>query len=117
MHAWRNSKPNSRRSRWMLTASTALTASLLLAGCGSFQKPPLREPVTRELPDPPPYLQPAEVPPAREGVSPFVVSEQRKAVIQQQNYVIVRTREAWHTMKRTYSTSKGLIKRSLFGQR
>jgi hypothetical protein len=115
MRALHYSKENSRYARSMLLACTVLTASLL-AGCGSLQKPPLREPVTRELPDPPDYLRPAEVPPAREGSSPFVVSEQRGAVIERQNTVIVRAREAWHTMKRTYSTSKGLIRKGLFGR-
>lgn len=115
MRAWPNSNVNSVRCRWMLPASTVLVASLLLAGCATMGTP-VREPVTRELPDPPAYLQPVEVPPAKQGVSPFVVSEQRGAVIEQQNYVIVKAREAWHTMKKTYSTSKGLIRKSIFGQ-
>lgn len=116
MHVSSYFRRNSPLARLMLPVSTVLAASLLLASCSSFQKPPLREPVTRELPDPPSYLQPAEVPPAREGTSPFVVAEQRGAVIERQNVVIVRAREAWHTMKKTYSTSKGLIRRSIFGQ-
>lgn len=101
--------------RSTLLVSTVLMASLLLPGCAS--QAPLREPVTRQLPDPPAYLQPVAKPPATEGVSPFIVSERRGQVIDQQNTIIVRAREAWHTMKRTYSTSKGLVRRSLFGPR
>ena len=115
MHVSLNSKKSFKSDLSMRLACTVLAGSLL-AGCASFQKAPLREPVTRELPDPPAYLQPVEVPPAREGSNPFVVAEQRGAVIERQNVIIVRARDAWHTMKRTYSTSKGLIRRGLFGR-
>ena len=107
-----NSNYNSGGFRSMRLAFTALAASLLLAGCATMGSP-AREPVTRDLPDPPAYLQPVEKPAAKEGTSPFVVSEQRGAVIDRQNYVIVQARKAWHTMKRTYS--KSLIRRSIFG--
>jgi hypothetical protein len=45
------------------------------------------------------------VPPATKGVSPFVVSEQRKEVIVQQNTVITSARNAWQKMKATYQKS------------
>src|SRR5439155_12344774 len=110
-----NLNSNSKVCRSMLLACMALVATLLLPGCATTGNAPAREPVTRELPNPPSYLQPAAVPPATEGVSPFVVSEQRKAVIERQNYVIVRAKDAWQTMKRTYS--KSLIRKGVFGSR
>lgn len=109
-----NSKPNSAGFRSMLPVFMALTASLLLGACATTGSTPVREPATRDLPNPPAYLQPIPKPPAREGVSPFVVSEQRGEVIDQQNHVIVRAREAWQTMKKTYS--KSLIRRGVFSR-
>lgn len=87
----------------MCTTSLLLTLSLAGAGCASNST--LREPVTRNIPGPPTYLQPAAVPPAREGTSPYVVAEQRKQVIVRQNSIIVGAKNAWTKMKTTYSKS------------
>lgn len=81
---------------------------LLLGGCAT--RGAIREPVTRNIPGPPSYLQPSEVPPARKGASPFVVAEQRKHVIVRQNTVITRARDAWTNMKATYN--KSFLKRT-----
>jgi hypothetical protein len=86
--------------------------ALPLAGCATTRTA-APEPVTRNLPGPPSYLQPAEVPPARVGSSPFVVSEQRKQVIVRQNKVITSARDAWSKMKATYQRS--FLKRKMFG--
>lgn len=85
---------------------------LLLGGCAT--NTPIREPVTRNIPGPPSYLQPVAVPHAKKGDSPFVVAEQRKHVIVRQNTVIVNARSAWTNMKATYS--KSFLKRSVFGR-
>jgi hypothetical protein len=61
--------------------------------------------VTRVIPGPPAYLEPAAVPPATTGTSPFVVSAQRKQVIVRQNGIIVGAKKAWSTMKETYAKS------------
>jgi hypothetical protein len=66
---------------------------------------PLREPVTRTIPGPPSYLQPAAVPPALAGSSPYVVAEQRKQVIVHQNKIITGAKAAWSKMKDTYRKS------------
>jgi hypothetical protein len=87
-----------------------LMASLLLAACASN---PVREPVTRQIPGPPEYLRPVPVPPATKGKSSFVVSEERAAVIEHQNIVIVGARNAWQKMKDTYS--KSFLKKRMFG--
>lgn len=80
-----------------------LILSLAAAGCASQQG--YREPVTRNIPGPPSYLQPAAVPPARVGTSPYVVAEQRKQVIVKQNTIITGARNAWTKMKETYRKS------------
>ena len=98
----------------MTRAMLILLTSLSLAGCATSSSLPAREPVTRVIPGPPSYLQPAAVPPAREGVSPFVVAEQRKQVIVQQNAVIVGARNAWTKMKATYQ--KSFLKRNIFAR-
>lgn len=89
-----------------------LTLTILLGACASSA--PLREPVTRTIPGPPSYLQPAAVPPAKEGTSPYVVAEQRKQVIVRQNGVIVGARTAWNNMKATYQ--KSFLKKNIFGR-
>lgn len=76
---------------------------LLVGACA--HNPPLREPVTRVIPGPPSYAQPAAIPPATVGTSPYVVAEQRKQVIVRQNKVIVGLKSAWTKMKATYSKS------------
>lgn len=89
--------------------------TLQLGACATMgDGQPKREPVTRNLPDPPSYLQPAPVPPAPVGADPFVVSEQRKQVIVSQNKVIVGARSAWVKMKSTYQ--KSFLKRNVFGR-
>ena len=85
---------------------------LLLGGCASSA--PYREPVTRNIPGPPSYLQPVAVPPARIGTSPFIVAEQRKQVIVKQNGIIVGARDAWTKMKATYQ--KSFLKKNIFGR-
>lgn len=87
---------------------------LLLAGCATGSNLPLREPVTRNIPGPPSYLQPVAVPPARVGASPYVVAEQRKQVIVKQNSIIVGARNAWTNMKATYQ--KSFIQKNIFGR-
>ena len=83
-----------------------------------FHQSPAREPVTRNIPGPPDYLQPEPVPPtvdrSGKGKSPFVVAEERGQVIVRQNVVITAARGAWNTMKDTYS--KSLLKRNYFGR-
>jgi hypothetical protein len=59
-------------------------------------------------------LQPVPLPPAREGASPFVVSEQRKQVIVKQNSIIVGARDAWSKMKATYQ--KSFVKKNILGR-
>ena len=84
--------------------SLLLILSRGLGACASSRLP-AREPVTRVIPGPPSYLQPAAVPPASAGVSPFVVAEQRKQTIVRQNRIIVGAKEAWTKMKDTYRKS------------
>lgn len=48
------------------------------------------------------------------GKSPFVVAEERGQIVKRQNTVIVSARNAWNTMKQTYSES--LLKRNIFGR-
>lgn len=79
-----------------------LILSLAAAGCASQAG---REPVTRNIPGPPSYLQPAAIPPATVGTSPYVVAEQRKQVIVKQNTIITGARNAWTKMKETYRKS------------
>lgn len=76
---------------------------LLLTGCATV--PAGREPVTRNIPGPPDYLQPVAIPPAIAGTSPFVVSEQRKQALGRANTIIVGARSAWQNMKATYQKS------------
>lgn len=78
--------------------------TLPLANCAS-RGTVGREPITRNIPGPPEYLQPVPVPPAREGVSPFVVAEQRKQALGKANSIIVGARSAWSNMKATYQKS------------
>lgn len=99
------SSSNARRARLAFTTSLLLTLSLVGAGCATNGGMPLREPVTRTIPGPPTYLQPAAVPPAREGSSPYVVAEQRKQVIVHQNKIITGAKAAWSKMKDTYHKS------------
>lgn len=109
----------SQPSRNNLSATRVSTTSLLLiltipllAACGSTM--PLREPTTRDIPGPPKYLQPAAIPPAKAGSSPYVVAEKRKQVIVNQNRVIVGARNAWTNMKTTYQNS--FVKKNIFGR-
>lgn len=94
------------------TTALILTLVIPLAGCTS--NPAGREPVTRTIPGPPSYLQPVAVPPARAGVSPFIVSEQRKQALGTANTIIAGARGAWSKMKDTYS--KSFLKRNPFGR-
>lgn len=87
----------------MFTTSLLLTLALMANGCAT--SPPLREPVTRVIPGPPSYLQPAPVPRADVGASPYVVAEQRKQVIVSQNKIIAGAKNAWTKMKDTYHKS------------
>ncbi len=98
MQGFANSK---RRLLTVLLSVSTVTAASLLASCGNH----VREPVTRTIPGPPEYLRPAPVPPATKGKSAFVVSEERGAVIERQNIIIVGARNAWTKMKETYNTS------------
>lgn len=85
----------------MRLAFMGLTASLL-ASCqttGTLA----RDPVVRDIPDPPGYLQSLPNPPATEGSSPFVIAAERAAVIERQNTIIAEARRNWLTMKRVYS--------------
>lgn len=119
MRELQNFKPSSRnasrRGRLIRACTTSLTLILttLLAACAT-NNAPLREPVTRVIPDPPSYLQPVAVPPARVGASPYVVAEQRKQVIVQQNGIIVGARNAWQNLKATYG--KSFVKKNVFGR-
>lgn len=61
--------------------------------------------MTRIIPGPPSFLEPAAVPPATTGASPYIVAEQRKQVIVRQNGIIVGAKKAWTKMKETYSKS------------
>ena len=79
-----------------------LTLTVPLTACAG--RAPYREPVTRNIPGPPSYLQPAAIPPSA-GKNAFVVAEQRKQVIVSQNTVITSARRAWQGMKDTYSKS------------
>jgi hypothetical protein len=114
----RRAAPNPLRARRSILVYTTRATPILmllalpLAGCATTRTA-APEPVTRNLPGPPSYLQPAEVPPARVGSSPFVVSEQRKQVIVRQNKVITSARDAWSKMKATYQRS--FLKRKMFG--
>lgn len=87
---------------------------ILTISLGACATVPSREPVTRNIPDPPSYLQPQSVPPARSGASPYVVAEQRKQVIVRQNTIITSARGAWTKMKATYQ--KSFLKRSILGR-
>jgi len=101
-----NSKNSSRTASRRLnvfTTALLLIPTILLSACAS--SPVGREPIIRNIPGPPNYLQPVAVPPARVGTSPFVVSEQRKQVIVKQNSIIVGARDAWTKMKSTYQKS------------
>lgn len=90
--------------------------SPLLGACG--HQAPLREPVTRVIPGPPSYLKPEPKPSTVDsrgkGKSPFIVSEERGQVIDRQNTIIVSAKNAWDTMKKTYSESQ--LKRNIFGR-
>lgn len=87
-----------------------LLAALSLTGCSHL---PAREPVTRNIPGPPDYLNPLPKPPSPKGSNAFVISAQRGAVIDRQNTIIVSARSAWTKMKDTYS--KSFLKRKIFG--
>lgn len=108
------------KSNWQARRSTLLAitlTSLLLGACAHV--PPAREPVTRNIPGPPDYLQPEPVPAKVDsngkGKSPFIVSEERGQTIVRQNVVITSARSAWNTMKETYG--KSLLPRKYFGSR
>lgn len=93
------------------TPCLILSSTLFLAACAHV---PDREPVTRNIPNPPSFLKTSPVPPATPGKNVFVVSQERADVIERQNAVIRRTYNAWITMKETYQ--KSFLKKSVFGR-
>ncbi len=74
-------------------------------GCASSGRYPEREPLTRQLPNPPAYLAPVPLPKPRPGDNALVVIKQRGQIVKQQNMVISEARKWYEGVKQTYSVS------------
>jgi hypothetical protein len=84
-------------------------------GCASnANKYPLREPVTRTLPNPPTYLAPVPLPKVRPGDNALVVIKERGQIVRRQNSIISEARKWYEGVKTTYSVSP-VPKNRLFG--
>ena len=72
---------------------SAITLHAALAGCASST--PKREPLSRDIGPPPPYLRPVSVPPSYEGLNAAADAKRLTGLLREANSIIVCARNEW----------------------
>ena len=79
--------------------------TLALASCAASSSG-VREIVRRDIPAPPPYLNPVTVPDPRKGESLAVVAGRERAGRIKANRIILGARSQWEKMRKTYQRTR-----------
>ena len=76
---------------------------MTLAGCNLATTSAGREPLTRQLPNPPSYMSPVRVTPAKKGDDVYRIALIRRQALNKANTIIAASRKWYIGVKENYS--------------
>lgn len=85
----------------MLQIAAAFSLTTMLSACNATTRG--REPITRALPNPPSYMSPVRVTPAKKGDDLYRVALSRRQALDKANTIIVSSRKWYLGVKENYS--------------